>query len=381
MSGDVDMDEILAQSGVSINEHGGLYENGKALDVTTKIRVAKAYSSAKAKNNGVEPSINRIARDCQVSWHFANKVRTELLVHGRILTPREIRRNSAAPRGPGAKTLSSYDKFIILQLCIEEPSRSLEGYREWLYRFTGKNVSTSTIRRLLKKGYVHEANLIKPNLVPYDKFKPDNIAKALEYMSMLKCLDLGRVIFGDEKLLKGQELYNRKARINPITGEKPKLVVDPDFRITHSITAFTSLSEDVPVWYRIHEGNNDAEEFSKDVLTAIAMGFIKEWDVLVVDNAAYHCGKGNSVLKEWLWENHSVFLLFLPARAPEWNPVELVWSTLVQRLKCVNLAELRERYQKNAAAHAASEILDKMTPQLVGKFYQKCYRYLDRRSM
>ena len=101
-------------------------------------------------------------------------------------------------------------------------------------------------------------------------------------------------------------MYNRKARINPITGEKPKQVVDPDFRITHSITAFTSLSEDVPVWYRIHEGNNDAEEFSNDVLTAIAMGFIK--DVLVLDNAAYHCGKGNSVLKDWLWENHSVFL-------------------------------------------------------------------------
>mmetsp|Transcript_22144 Transcript_22144/g.36419 ORF Transcript_22144/g.36419 Transcript_22144/m.36419 type:complete len:105 (+) Transcript_22144:256-570(+) len=61
-----------------------------------------------------------------------------LLLHQRVLTPEEIRRNSAAPRGPGALTLSSYEKFIILQLCIEEPSRSLSGYREWLYHLTGK---------------------------------------------------------------------------------------------------------------------------------------------------------------------------------------------------------------------------------------------------
>ncbi len=376
MSGDVRMNELLGRCNVSINLHGGLYVNGKAYDNRTKLTVANAYLSAKAAKNGAEPNIDKIATDCGVGWHFVNKVKLELLCHHRILTPEEIRRRSTT-RGAGALTLSSYDKFIILRLCIEEPSRSLNGYKEWLHHFTGKDVSTSTIRRVLKSAYLHSANLVKPNLVPYDKFKPDNIVKAIEYMSMLKCLDFSRVIFGDEKLLKGQELYNRKARINPITGEKPKQVVDPDFRMTHSITAFTSLMADTPVWYRIHEGNNDAREFAHDVETAIANGFIKPWDVLVLDNAAYHCGKGNKVLEEWLWENHSVFLLFLPARAPEWNPVELVWSTLVQRLKGVNLAELRSRYQKNAAAYAASEILNGMTPGLVRKFYQKCYQYLD----
>mmetsp|Transcript_22145 Transcript_22145/g.36420 ORF Transcript_22145/g.36420 Transcript_22145/m.36420 type:complete len:159 (+) Transcript_22145:256-732(+) len=138
MFGDVGMDEILDGSNVCINSLGGLYENGKAYDIRTKLRVANAYLSAKAKNNGVEPNINKIAGECQVTWYFVNKVKLELLLHQRVLTPEEIRRNSAAPRGPGALTLSSYEKFIILQLCIEEPSRSLSGYREWLYHLTGK---------------------------------------------------------------------------------------------------------------------------------------------------------------------------------------------------------------------------------------------------
>lgn len=380
MSGDVYMDEILSGSNVATNLFGGFYENGKSYDIGTKARVAKAYLSAKAiivaRGNGGEPNISNIASDCQVGWDYVHKVRLELLCHGRILTPEEIRRNSNAPRGPGAQTLSSYDKFVILQLCIEEPSRSLSGYREWLYRYTGTNVSTSTIRRLLKHGFLYSANLVKPNLVPYDKFKPDNVEKAIEYMTMLKCLDFRRVVFGDEKLLKGQELFDRKARINPITGERPKQVVDPDFRMTHSITAFTSLTDEIPVWYRIHEGNNDADQFARDIERAIAHGFIKEYDVLVLDNAAYHRGKENAVLEEWLWENFAVFVLFLPARAPEWNPVELVWNTLVQRLRCVNLAELRSRYKNNAAAHAASEILDGMTHKTVAKFYKKCYHIL-----
>ena len=59
---------------------------------------------------------------------------------------------------------------------------------------------------------------------------------------------------------------------------------------------------------------------------AIAMRFLREGDVLVLDNAANHTGRGNTVLEDWLWEDHSVLVLFLPARAPEWNPIELMWN-------------------------------------------------------
>ena len=38
----------------------------------------------------------------------------------------------------------------------------------------------------------------------------------------------------------------------------------------------------------------------------------------------------NAMLEIWLWEEHSVLVLFLPAQAPEWNPIELMWNCLTQ---------------------------------------------------
>ena len=53
----------------------------------------------------------------------------------------------------------------------------------------------------------------------------------------------------------------------------------------------------------------------------------------MLDNSANHSGKENTVLEDWLWEEHRIFVLFLPARTPEWNPIELVWNILEERLK------------------------------------------------
>ena len=43
---------------------------------------------------------------------------------------------------------------------------------------------------------------------------------------------------------------------------------------------------------------------------------------MVLDNAAIHTGKENTVVEDYLWDTYGIFLLFLPARAPEWNPME-----------------------------------------------------------
>jgi len=210
-------DEIFnQQNNLSINRNGGYYINGVSYDHATKLRVASAYLSAQRQCDG-RPNISAIARECGVNWHFVVKIEKELYSFGTALHPSDVRRNRNAPIGPGALTLDCYDKFIILQLCIEEPSRSLKSYRDWLYHFTGKIVDRSTIRRLFHSGFVYKASLVKPNLVPYDKFRPDNIVKADKYIRMIKLLNFKRLVFGDEKLLKGQELYNRKARINPMT--------------------------------------------------------------------------------------------------------------------------------------------------------------------
>lgn len=182
-------------------------------------------------------------------------------------------------------------------------------------------------------------------------------------------VDPKRLKFGDEKLLKAQDLYNRKVRRNPITGEIPPVLTSPDFRNTYTITGFCGIDPSVlPLWFDIHEFNNDATEFALSLENAINHGFLKAGDILVLDNAAYHTGGENSVLEDWLWSNYGIFLLFLPPRCPELNPIELVWLTLVQRLKTFPL-ELIRSIGTDGVAFAASWTLCGITHGDVQRFY------------
>jgi hypothetical protein len=90
--------------------------------------------------------------------------------------------------------------------------------------------------------------------------------------------------------------------------------------------------------------------------------------VLILDNAANRTGKGNSVLEEWLWEEHMVLVLFLPARAPEWNPIKLMWNCLRQRLKYFDVSTLTGSHRVVAAA---ATILNEITHEEIFCFYQK----------
>ena len=368
--------------GLSQNKNGGSYIRGATYDLPTKLRVADAIHLAE-RNDG-RLVVSRIANACGVSDKYVNTVRDEMYEYGRVLSPKEKkalrkenRKRSSEKTGVGTFTISTFDSFVLYALYTDEPSRSLRSYQEWLFYFTGTEVSRSTISRYFKEGFDYSAGFVKPNMVPYDKFKPENIAKAYEYITTIIVLDPERLVFADEKLIKGQELFNRLVRRDPITGEKPAMIPDPDFRNTHSITGFCSFSSSKrPVVFRIHEGNNNAEQFAQDVEEAIACGYIRPGDILVLDNAAYHTGRGNNVIEEWLWDNHGILLIFLPPRSPEWNPIELVWAILVRRLRTCDLRESREQYGVNASANKAADILEGITREEVLKCFRHCYRFI-----
>jgi hypothetical protein len=135
--------------------------------------------------------------------------------------------------------------------------------------------------------------------------------------------DPSRIKFGDEKHLKGQELYNRNVRRDPITGFIPDTYTNGDFCNTYALTGFCGIDRaSSPVWYSIHEDKNGADEFALQLEMALASGFFRPGDILVLDNASIHNGGDNNILEEWLWDNFGVLLLFLPARSPELNPIK-----------------------------------------------------------
>ncbi len=222
--------------------------------------------------------------------------------------------------------------------------------------------------------------MCRANLIPYDKFRPDNYQKALEYMLFISVLKPERIKFGDEKHLEGSSLWCRRVRRSVLTGEVPAIKTHPDFRLRYTIVGFCGIDPRVtPVRYGFTLNTNDAESFSHHVLLAIFSGWLLYGDILVLDNATIHNGGVNSDLENWLWSNFRIFLLYLPARTPEWNPIELVWNILVQRLNvfCLNLAkELAQVAQmagesSHSLVVASRTVLDNISHEEVRGCYRK----------
>ncbi len=365
--------EYIQQQGASVNQYGNIYRSGASLPYTKRLEVASAYSTER-DTLGRRPNISAIARQCGVSRGYVRNVETELEEFGRVLQQEERRRhNIQYDSGLCSRSLSNEDRFIIYQLYLDEPSRSLSSYIEWLHYFTGNVVSTQTISRFFNTCFDHRGGFCRPNLVPFDKYKPENYEKLLEYLAIIQQFDPSRIKFGDEKHLKGQELYNRKVRRDPITGIVPPTYTNGDFRNTYAVTGFCGINRaSSPVWYYIHEDKNGAMEFALQLELALASGFFRPGDILVLDNASIHNGGDNSILEDWLWETFGVLLVFLPARSPELNPIEQVWKILVNKLQRVPLSVMRSA-GSHACAHAASEILATITHEEV----EGCYRHCD----
>lgn len=155
-----------------------------------------------------------------------------------------------------------------------------------------------------------------------------------------------------------------------VIGVIPAIETPSDFRNTYSVYGMCGIDEDIdPLYWRIHDGNNDAEEFSYDVEVACIIGYLRQGDVLVLDNAAIHSGKDNKYLEDYIWERFGVWILFLPTRSPEWNPQELVWRVMVQGMQTIPLRSLRE-ISTHRTVYAANASLNKITHKHVVGFFR-----------
>ena len=129
------------------------------------------------------------------------------LVSPNMLLPNGKKRDKKES-GPRTKTTDALDTFVILLLYINEPGRGLPFYAANLHHFTGTVVSESVLSRFLWSAFPFTASLHRPNLIPLDKFHPENCARAYEYLQIIAKIDPYRLKFGDEKCLKGREVLN-----------------------------------------------------------------------------------------------------------------------------------------------------------------------------
>ena len=93
------------------------------------------------------------------------------------------------------------------------------------------------------------------------------------------------------------------------------------------------------------------------------------------DNATLHQKGYNVDLVDFLWDTTGrdgrplhILVLPLPTIIPELNPIELIWHTLVMRMKSVDIP-IRD---ENAIADLRCDVLEGIDVGLVRQTYRHC---------
>ena len=100
-----------------------------------KLFVAAKYLDHKERRGGLRPVLNKVAAECLVEWHFVAKIERELMENEHVLAPDEKYLNGASGSlvGPGSRSMSDEDFFVLYMLYCQEPTRSLKSYQYWLF--------------------------------------------------------------------------------------------------------------------------------------------------------------------------------------------------------------------------------------------------------
>ena len=321
------------ESHSQLNQRGGFYRPGHAFSPEKWQEAITKYGLLLESSENNTCSSRQLADTLSVSHTFAQKVikAYENEDFTTINSPRKFEFS-----GAGSRSFSEEDILCLMELRYENPYRSNSSYIRGLKRRTGTTTSKATISRFWKDmGRKQRLG----SVVPAGKFTLNNRKYYGWFCRTMDKIDRKRLVFADEKLLKGCEMFSRKGRADD-NGHLPPLVVLPDYSNTYCIMGLLHCNNNKDAAYlafSIGEENHDSFCFREFISVSVASGVLAKGDVLVVDNASIHVSGENNDLDEFLWEEFSILMLRLPTYSPELNPIELIWNLVVMRMRSFTL--------------------------------------------
>jgi hypothetical protein len=133
----------------------------------------------------------------------------------------------------------------------------------------------------------------------------------MEYAELIDMLPTNNIKFANEKHLKGQELFKQNGWQCPLTGELEPIIVNLDFPNSHIVIGCCSIAPDAPPFYFwMHAGMNAATMFLDFVCSMVVDGFLRNGDMMVIENVLIQRYHELAVLEEILW----ILLLVLDIR-------------------------------------------------------------------
>ena len=350
------------------NTYGGWYECGKPFSQAKWISTMQQYEALLIEDANC--SVRQLAKAASISIYSAHRV-VKLHQAGKHWMPQCQRER--VKKGIGSKKLLTFEHHTYLyELYKHNPSMPLYGYTEEFYKRYRIKLSDSFIKRWFDEIGPHKGSLRVTSSHPTGRYSTSTLMRLHDYLSFISSIeDHTRLVFSDEKPMKEVMIFP-KVRKDPLTGQCPKNMSSSTSKNRFNILAAVNLKGGpvAPVYWEVLEECTTSALYLQFVKKLIENGVLQRGDYFVVDNCTIHYQGDNIGLPQTLWDNYQIRLIALPPCSPEYNPTELVFNCLQQRLK----AE-RARYK----AIDANDFLDAIKIELnsfdrldVIRFYQKC---------
>ena len=334
------------QTGVcNKNSNGGYYHQGDSYPLWKKTEIVELFFDMWTETFPTRPSYNAVAKAAKVSHPTVKKFIEEVEEKGYISDPSEervIKQNVGEKKKDAMDLISAEEEMFLLALHAEEPTRTNTSYIGLLEQNFGTKISSKALSQWWKHRFIYKGNFRKSNMIPKDKFTDRNWFRYYEFRMFINVLgDQTRFNFLDEKHLVNHNGEKLKARACPLTGILPPIPVDGNFRDSNNIVACISMNHRKPkhIFFTLSKERGTAKYFSAFVQRMVSSGFLMHGEVLIMDNARIHTHSDAAGIKDFLWNVEvngkplHVLVVYLPTRAPELNPIELIFNILVVWLR------------------------------------------------
>ena len=191
----------------------------------------------------------------------------------------------------------------------------------------------------------------------------------MEFTNFVSECNHKHFVFCDEKPFKGVDIFDRVRR-DPMTGIVPELRCDANSKNRYNILAAVALKRPIPICHCVIDETGDAILFAEFVSLLLKDSILCRGDIFIVNNCTIHMGGSNKSLQSVLLRECGILMIPLPPYCPELNPTELVFRTIITRLrslscKCENSSEMDW-------LNEVRNILSEISYRDVKSFFREC---------
>ena len=383
----VTMSKTRITGTVEKNHNGGFYHRGDSYPMWKKAEVVDAFFKLWEKEFPARPSYNSVAKITKISHPTVKKFMDEFEEQGFISDPMEekvLKKVRGSKKVEAENLLRPGEEFYLLCLHAEDPTRPNASYINSLEEEFGTTISSTSLSNWFAHRFDNKGTFRKSSMIPKDKFTDRNWFKYYEFRMFVNVVgDHTLFNFLDEKHFTNHNGQELKARVDPITGILPSIPVDGDFREAHNLMACISVNhrKSNHMFYTFNKEKGTASYFEAFIRAMVEQGFLTHGEVLVMDNASIHVKGDAEGCTNYLWNTEvdgkplHVLVIFLPTRAPELNPIELIFHILVLRMKSYHYRSIAPIEQKTLDRVKA--VLDNIDLNLIRNCAKHCGYNLD----